>query len=133
MMRQRPRLKSVIAVLLLWQAASAGVALASEVGPLMSAMPSSPSAVHCSVHSLDVAPVPSATEPDVVAAAFHHPAGSGCCDSGIDCHGLCAHGIAALATQLIAHDQAAICNDAPFEPSAPAGPRRPAEVFRPPI
>jgi hypothetical protein len=133
MMRQRPRLKFVVAVLLLWQAASAGVGMASAAAQPVAVMDSAIAGIHCSAHGHDTAAVPSASGSNLVTATCHHPAGPGCCDAGVVCHGLCAHGAVALLPQAFAHGQGAPARQPVFELRAAAEPRHPAEVFRPPI
>jgi hypothetical protein len=127
----RPRLKSVMAVVLLWQLAGclllAGPAMAAvHAGSAMSA-----GATHCHAHGAAgtaTAPAPASDS----SAPTHHTTAPDCCQDMSDCRCVCAQGTAAipriLTTMLVVTDQP---DD--IDLRSPAFVWRTTEVFRPPI
>ena len=126
----RPRLKSVIAVVLLWQLAApllAGPAFASA--HLGSASPVG--AAHCHTHDADgAAPLPAPATHS--AGHAQHTNAPDCCQGVNACDCVCAQGTIAIpqlpATTIVVTDQ-----PARTDLHSPPLTRRSAEVFRPPI
>jgi hypothetical protein len=126
--RFRPRLKSVVAIALLWQLAAAmlfsGPALAAVHASTQTSTPAS----HCHATAATGQLAGDASESGPTGHATTSP---DCCISVNACHCLCAQGTAADAQLTVLSP----VTDRPVEPSLRSPPllRRTSEVFRPPI
>jgi hypothetical protein len=130
MVRNGPRLISVIVTLLLWQVAVAGLAFEPATGSGTS--PGAPRP-HCASHLPDRLATQSTVVSGNAVSGVHHPAAPKCCDfTGAYgcCCAPCAAAVVAQVARLgrVAASIAAI-SDVPGPPSL----LRSAQVFRPPI
>jgi hypothetical protein len=127
----RPRLKSVVAVVLLWQLAAGFMLTGSAVASVQAATAVGAGQTLCHPHGpagTATVPAPASGSP----APAHHAGVPDCCQVASDCHCVCAQGTAAipqiLTTTLVVSDQP---DD--IDLRSPAFVRRTTEVFRPPI
>jgi hypothetical protein len=127
----RPKLRSVVAVLLLWQFAAsvlAGVPAFTQSHGVISAAAAVP---HCPDHGTTRDGKASAQASDDQSAANHHHV-PGCCHGVHSCHCTGAQGVAAIA-QAVTPDPADAGPPAKSDLRTPPPLRRTADLFRPPI
>jgi hypothetical protein len=126
----RPRPKSVIVVLLLWQLAAGLLLAGPAVASTHTGMATDTTETHCHAHpaGLSTAPAPASGS----FASAQHASAIDCCQSVNACHCACAQGTAAISPMLAMTSVVADPSDQADFRSPPLV-RRIAGVFRPPI
>jgi hypothetical protein len=127
----RPRLRSVIAVLLLWQLMAALLLAGPAMASVHAGMAQSASTTHCHTHgTAGETTLPGSTSH--VPAHTQHTDSPDCCQGMHACNCVCAQGTAAIPE---VPAKAPLVADHPAQPDLHSPPfvRRIAEVFRPPI
>jgi hypothetical protein len=130
MMRNRLRLKAVLATLLVWQVTAVGYAFETAT---VSGIPPSPIMPHCASHAFGNAAMHAADVSGSVPASDRCHAAPKCCAGNSACSGSCAQGATAVVAQAVGLGEVAAGNAAMSELRARPELRRPDEVFRPPI
>jgi hypothetical protein len=130
MMRNRPRLKAVLAILLVWQVTAVGYAF--EIATV-SGIPPSAIMPHCASHAPGNAAMHAAAVSGHVPASDRCHAAPKCCAGNSACSGSCVQGATVVVAQAVGLGEVATGNAAMSELRARPELRRPDEVFRPPI
>jgi hypothetical protein len=128
---QRHRLKSVIAVVLVWQLTAALLLAGPATASAHAGVAPSAGAAHCHAHgAAGTATVPASGSDS--SARTHHSSAPDCCQDTHACNSVCAQDAAAI-PQMLATTP--VLTDHSAEPDLRSPPlvRRTAEVFRPPI
>lgn len=126
----RPKLKAVIALLLVWQLGTGLLLAGPAMASVHAGMATSTSTSHCHSHGNDGAPQSAPTSGNP--AHSHHSGSDDCCLAMGSCSCVCVQGAAAM-PPMLSTTEVLTDRTASTDLRSPPLLRRTAQVFRPPI